>query len=227
MPRKKPLVYGGFDAWWSDGACASLGRVCKIGNKMRSSVYLNEVEVVCWCSTTRPRHASGLGSAVFCRESRLPFFHAFRLLVHVHYLPRYNCYPLSPRQHGHMRCRLITTVCLSRWVGLPHVPDHNQPHRTAPRRNSSGTINTPVTETQFTLFFNAWTISSHADNDSQHPYKWLLPALSAIIFAISEPLYTFLFVRLPIEPALLALFVPVSQVLTILLLSDAARAVEL
>jgi hypothetical protein len=109
MPRKTPLVYGVFDAWWSDGACASLGRVCKIGNKMRSSVFLNEVEVVCWCSTTRPRHASGLGSAVLCRESRLPFFHAFRLLVHVHYLPRYNCYPLSPRQHGHMRCRLITT----------------------------------------------------------------------------------------------------------------------
>jgi hypothetical protein len=69
MPRKTPLVYGVFDAWWSDGACASLGRVCKIGNKMRSSVYLNEVEVVCWCSTTRPRHASGLGSAVLCRES--------------------------------------------------------------------------------------------------------------------------------------------------------------
>jgi hypothetical protein len=80
---------------------------------------------------------------------------------------------------------------------------------------------------EFTLFFNTWTISSHADNNSQHPYKWLLPAPSALIFAISEPLYTFLFVRLPIEPALLALFVPVSQVLTTLLLSDVARAAEL
>jgi hypothetical protein len=77
-----------------------------------------------------------------------------------------------------------------------------------------------------TLFFNTWIISSHADNNSQHPYKWLLPASSALIFAISEPLYTSLFVRLPIEPAVLALFVPVSQVLTTLLLSDVARAVE-
>lgn len=81
---------------------------------------------------------------------------------------------------------------------------------------------------EFTLIFNTWIISSiPTDNDSQHPYKWLLPALSALIFALSEPLYTFLFVRLPIEPALLALFVPVSQVLTTLLLSDVARAVEL
>ena len=81
---------------------------------------------------------------------------------------------------------------------------------------------------EFTLLFNTWIISSiPTDDDSQHHHAWLLPALSAVVFAISEPLYTFLFVRLPIEPALLALFVSVTQVLTTLLLSDVARAVEL
>jgi hypothetical protein len=81
---------------------------------------------------------------------------------------------------------------------------------------------------EFTLLFNTWIISSPADNDHQHYYTWLLPsALGAIIFAISEPLYTFILVRLPIEPAFLALVVPVSQVLTTMLLWDVTGAVEL
>jgi hypothetical protein len=80
---------------------------------------------------------------------------------------------------------------------------------------------------EFTLLFNTWIISSPADNDHQHHYTWLLPSLSAIIFAISEPLYMFILVRLPIEPAFLALVVPVSQVLTTMLLWDVTGAVEL
>jgi hypothetical protein len=80
---------------------------------------------------------------------------------------------------------------------------------------------------EFTLLFNTWIVSSPTDNDSQHQYTWLLPALSAIVFAISEPLYTFILVRLPIEPAFLALVVPVSQVLTTMLLWDVTGAVEL
>jgi hypothetical protein len=80
---------------------------------------------------------------------------------------------------------------------------------------------------EFTLLFNTWIISSPADNDCQHQYTWLLPTLGAIIFAISEPLYTFILVRLPIEPAFLALVVPVSQVLTTMLLWDVTGVVEL
>jgi hypothetical protein len=80
---------------------------------------------------------------------------------------------------------------------------------------------------EFTLLFNTWIISPHADNDSQHPYTWLLPALSAVAFAVSESLYTFLLVRLPIDPAILALVVSVSQVVTTMHLSDVTRAVEL
>jgi len=80
---------------------------------------------------------------------------------------------------------------------------------------------------EFTLLFNTWIISSQADNDSQHPYKLLLPALSAIVFAISEPLYTFVLVRLPIAPVILALVVAVFQVATTMQLSDVTRAVEL
>jgi hypothetical protein len=80
---------------------------------------------------------------------------------------------------------------------------------------------------EFALLLNTWIISFPTDNDSQHPYKWLLPTPGNVVFAISEPLYMFFLVRLPIEPAFLALVVPVSQLLTTMLLWDVTGAVEL
>lgn len=79
---------------------------------------------------------------------------------------------------------------------------------------------------EFTLLFNIWIISPFTDHD-QRPYTWLLPSFCSVCFAISEPLYISLFVRIPLAPTYLAFMVPVTQVLVFIAFWEARDFVAL
>jgi hypothetical protein len=146
MPTKSP--------WWWESRDPSASRPrarAKVHTKMTSSVCvcLNAIEVVCWClGVARPR-AAGLGSAF--PWSRLPFFHAFRPLVHV----QHNDCPLLLHQHGHTTYPYGTIAGESLHLRvamdwLPQVPDADTSASSRDRAispDSSSTINSAVLET--------------------------------------------------------------------------------